>query len=148
MPFAFSTCSVDDTKISTSSITSDWLTMKGGAKRIASTAEEHRYTAAPLERQVLMTSSSIFYSFGGRQGFLTIAAEMRDPSRDYVPALIILQAFAIPMYLFTGEAIYGLAGHYVTSPALGSAPLVPAKAAYGILMGPCSTRDFSIRTPG
>ena len=77
---------------------------------------------------------SIFYASGGRQGFLTIIAEMENPSRDYVPALIITQTFGIPMYMITGGAIYGLAGQYVTSPALGSAPLIPAKAAYGILL--------------
>lgn len=59
---------------------------------------------------------------------------MKDPDKDYVPALFWLQAFAIPMYLITGGAIYGLAGQYVTSPALGSAPLIPAKAAYAIVM--------------
>lgn len=88
----------------------------------------------PSFRDAFSAILSIFYAFGGRQGFLTIAAEMKDPSRDYVPALIILQCFAIPMYLITGGAIYGLAGQYVTSPALGSAPLIPAKAAYGILL--------------
>jgi amino acid permease len=77
---------------------------------------------------------SICYAFGGRQGFLMVMAEMKDPSKDYVPALVILQAFAIPMYLITGGAIYGLAGDYVTSPAIGTAPLLPAQIAYGILL--------------
>lgn len=77
---------------------------------------------------------SICYSFGGRQGFLMVMAEMRDPSKDYVPALVILQSFAIPMYLITGGAIYGLAGEYVTSPAIGTAAIVPAKVAYIILL--------------
>lgn len=61
-------------------------------------------------------------------------AEMENPSRDFVPALTILQVFAIPMYLLTGAGVYGLAGQYVTSPALGSAPELPAKIAYGILL--------------
>lgn len=77
---------------------------------------------------------SICYSYGGRQGFLTVIAEMANPDRDYVPALYILQGFAVPMYLITGGAIYGLAGQFITSPALGSAPYIPAKVAYGILM--------------
>jgi len=63
-----------------------------------------------------------------------VMAEMRDPNKDYVPALVILQSFAIPMYLITGGAIYGLAGDYVTSPAIGTAPLLPAKIAYAILL--------------
>ncbi|EXJ84046.1 hypothetical protein A1O3_04713 [Capronia epimyces CBS 606.96] len=77
---------------------------------------------------------SICYAFGGRQAFLTIMAEMENPSKDFVPALVILQSFAMPMYVLTGAAIYGLAGKYVTSPALGSAPLVPAKVAYGLAL--------------
>ncbi|KAK3633143.1 hypothetical protein LTR56_015919 [Elasticomyces elasticus] len=95
---------------------------------------EIKLVGNPSFRSAFSAILSIFYAFGGRQGFLTIAAEMKDPHKDYVPALIILQTFAIPMYLITGGAIYGLAGQYVTSPALGSAPLIPAKAAYGILM--------------
>lgn len=38
------------------------------------------------------------------------------------------------MYLITDGAIYGLAGEYVTSPAIGTAPLLPAKIVYGILL--------------
>ncbi len=88
----------------------------------------------PSFRDAFTSLLSICYAFGGRQAFLTIMAEMENPSEDFVPALIILQTFAIPMYLITGAAIYGLAGKYVTSPALGSAPYIPAKVAYGILL--------------
>ncbi|EXJ82093.1 hypothetical protein A1O1_08162 [Capronia coronata CBS 617.96] len=88
----------------------------------------------PNFREAFSAILSIFYAFGGRQAFLTVAAEMENPSKDFVPALFILQSFAIPMYLVTAAAIYGLAGQYTTSPALGSAPLIPAKAAYGILL--------------
>jgi hypothetical protein len=38
-----------------------------------------------------------------------------------------------PLYMATGAIIYALAGQYATSPALGSAPLIPAKVAYGIV---------------
>jgi hypothetical protein len=89
---------------------------------------------SPTFREAFAAILNVFYGFGGRQAFLTIAAEMRNPSKDFVPALIILQVFAIPLYLITGGAIYGLAGQYVTSPALGSAPRTEAKVAYGILM--------------
>lgn len=61
-------------------------------------------------------------------------AEMKDPNKDYLASLAILQSFAIPMYLITGGVIYGLAGDYVTSPAIGTAPLLPARIAYGILL--------------
>ncbi|KAL6249597.1 hypothetical protein RBB50_003450 [Rhinocladiella similis] len=86
----------------------------------------------PTFREGISAILSICYAFGGRQAFITIMAEMENPARDFVPAVAILQCFAIPMYLITGAAVYGLAGKYVTSPALGSAPLIPAKAAYGI----------------
>ena len=59
-------------------------------------------------------------------------AEMKNPSKDFVPGLVALQAFSIPMYLMVAIAIYCLSGQYVTSPALGSAPELPAKIAYGI----------------
>lgn len=63
-------------------------------------------------------------------------AEMKDPSRDFVPALFILQGFAIPLYVIVAVTIYCLAGEHTESPSLGSAPLVPAKIAYGIAL-PC-----------
>jgi hypothetical protein len=77
---------------------------------------------------------SIVYSFGGRQALITIMAEMKDPVKDFMPAMYMLQSFGIPLYIVAGTAIYGLAGQYTTSPALGSAPLIPAKAAYGIVL--------------
>jgi hypothetical protein len=94
--------------------------------------KEMHLVGHPSFREGFSAILSICYAFGGRQAFFTIMAEMENPSRDFVPALTILQCFAIPMYLLTGAAVYGLAGQYVTSPALGSAPLVPAKVAYGI----------------
>jgi amino acid permease len=60
-------------------------------------------------------------------------AEMRDPSRDFVPALYCLQGFAITIYTIVGAIIYALAGEHTTSPALGSAPGTSAKIAYGIV---------------
>lgn len=61
-------------------------------------------------------------------------AEMRDASKDFMPSMYILQIFAIPMYTIVGAVIYALAGQYTTSPALGSAPVIPSKVAYGILL--------------
>jgi amino acid permease len=79
---------------------------------------------------------NIAFAYGGNQGFLSVMAEMRDPSKDFVPSLLMLQAFAIPMYCLVGGVIYGLAGDLVTSPALGTAPRVPAMVAYAIII-PC-----------
>jgi len=60
---------------------------------------------------------------------------MRNPNKDYIPAIIWLNVFGIPMYVIVGCVIYHLSGQYVVSPALGSAPGVPSKVAYGILFG-------------
>lgn len=70
----------------------------------------------------------------GNVGFVSYMAEMKNPSKDFVPALIAMQVFSIPLYLLVAVAIYCLAGQYTTSPALGSAPEIPAKIAYGIVL--------------
>ena len=59
--------------------------------------------------------------------------EMRNPSKDYTPAIIWLNVFGVPMYVIVACVIYSLAGQYVVSPALGSSPGVASKVAYGIL---------------
>jgi hypothetical protein len=53
--------------------------------------------------------------------------------KDYTPAIIWLNVFGIPLYVIVACVIYSLAGQYSVSPALGSAPGVAAKVAYGIL---------------
>lgn len=70
----------------------------------------------------------------GNVGFVSYMAEMKNPSKDFVPGLVVLQAFSVPLYLIVAIAIYCLAGQYTASPALGSAPELPAKIAYGIVI--------------
>ncbi|KAF2830949.1 hypothetical protein CC86DRAFT_341457 [Ophiobolus disseminans] len=77
---------------------------------------------------------NIAFAYAGNQAFVTVMAEMRDASRDFMPSMYILQIFAIPMYTIVGAVIYALAGQYTTSPALGAAPIIPSKIAYGILL--------------
>jgi len=77
---------------------------------------------------------NIAFAYAGNQAFVTVMAEMKDASRDFMPSMYILQAFAIPMYTIVGAVIYGLAGQFTTSPSLGSAPIIPSKVAYGILL--------------
>jgi hypothetical protein len=77
---------------------------------------------------------NIAFAFAGNQGFITVMAEMRDTSRDFMPSVYMLQVFAIPMYTIVGAVIYALAGQYTTSPALGAAPMLLAKIAYGVLL--------------
>lgn len=77
---------------------------------------------------------NIAFAYAGNQAFVTVMAEMRNPSRDFMPSMYILQIFAIPMYSIVGAVIYGLAEQYMDRPALGTAPLIPAKIAYDILL--------------
>lgn len=89
---------------------------------------------SPSFAEGLTAFLNIAFAYAGNQAFITVMAEMRDPSRDFMPSMYILQIFAIPMYSIVGGVIYGLAGQYVDSPALGTAPALPAKIAYGVLM--------------
>ncbi|KAF2133458.1 hypothetical protein P153DRAFT_281723 [Dothidotthia symphoricarpi CBS 119687] len=77
---------------------------------------------------------NIAFAFAGNQSFISVMAEMRDPSRDFAPALFLQKSFEVVVYIIVACVIYALAGDTVTSPALGSAPAIPAKIAYGILL--------------
>ena len=90
----------------------------------------------PSFRDGLLACLNIAFAYAGSMAFVSVMPEMIDADRDFVPALVMLQAFAIPVYSLVGAFIYGYAGQYVTSPALGSAPELPAKIAYGVLL-PC-----------
>ncbi|KAG6179712.1 hypothetical protein E4U27_003097 [Claviceps purpurea] len=67
----------------------------------------------------------VCYAYAGNVGFVSYMAEMRDPGRDFVPALTLLQVFSVVLYLVTACTV---------SPALGSAPAVPAKVAYAVVL--------------
>ncbi|KAG6290203.1 hypothetical protein E4U46_001988 [Claviceps purpurea] len=71
----------------------------------------------------------VCYAYAGNVGFVSYIAEMRDQGRDFVPALTLLQVFSVVLYLVTAVAVYCL-----LSPALGSAPAVPAKVAYAVVL--------------
>ncbi|PWN44806.1 hypothetical protein IE81DRAFT_286485 [Ceraceosorus guamensis] len=86
--------------------------------------------------QGLSACLNIAYAYAGNSGFVSVMAEMRDASHDFVPALVWLQAAAITLYVVTAIVVYALAGQYTTSPALGAAPPTIAKIAYGIAL-PC-----------
>lgn len=77
---------------------------------------------------------NIAFAFAGNQSFISVMAEMRDPSKDFPPALYMQKAFEVVIYIVVACVIYVFAGDAVTSPALGSAPRLPAKIAYGILI--------------
>ncbi|CAN9095429.1 unnamed protein product [Alternaria sp. RS040] len=77
---------------------------------------------------------NVAFAFAGNQSFISVMAEMRDPSKDFPPALFMQKSFEVVIYIVVACVIYGLAGNAVTSPALGSAPELTAKIAYGILI--------------
>lgn len=77
---------------------------------------------------------NIAFAFAGNQSFVSVMAEMRDASKDFPPALLMQKGFEIIIYTVVAVVIYAFAGDAVTSPALGTAPTLPAKIAYGILI--------------
>ena len=74
------------------------------------------------------------FAYAGNQAFVTVMCEMRNPSKDYTPAIIWLNVIAVPLYVIIGCVVYNFSGQYVVAPALGSAPGVPSQVAYGILI--------------
>lgn len=79
---------------------------------------------------------NICFAYAGNQAYVTIMAEMRDPLVDFLPALCYLQAFAITVYSIVAAVLYVFAAQFTTSPALGAAPKLVAKIAYGVVI-PC-----------
>lgn len=77
---------------------------------------------------------NIAFAFAGNQSFISVMAEMRNPQKDFAPALFMQKSFEVVVYIVVACVIYALAGDAVTSPALGSAPVIPAKIAYGVLI--------------
>ncbi|KAI4647714.1 hypothetical protein J4E93_004124 [Alternaria ventricosa] len=88
----------------------------------------------PTFAQGFTSVLNIAFAYAGNQAFVTVMAEMQEPSKDFMPSVFILQGFAIPMYTIVGTVVYALAGEYTTSPALGAAPMMIAKIAYGLLL--------------
>ncbi|KAF7550325.1 hypothetical protein G7Z17_g5801 [Cylindrodendrum hubeiense] len=88
----------------------------------------------PSFREVFNACLRVIYAFAGNHTFVSYMAEMRDPIRDFPFALGWLVSISTVLYSILAITIYCLAGEYTTSPALGSAPLIPAKIAYGIII--------------
>jgi amino acid permease len=88
----------------------------------------------PDFRTGLTACLNLAFAFAGNVSFPSLFPEMRNPSQDFFKSLVILQLFSVPLYMLVGVGIYCLAGQYTASPALGSAPEIPAKVAYGIVV--------------
>lgn len=94
--------------------------------------KEIRIFGNPDFKQGMRAFLNICYAYAGNVGYPSMFPEMKRPSRDFIPAMLWLQVFSIPLYLFVAISIYLMAGQYTTSPALGSAPELAAKVAYGL----------------
>lgn len=88
----------------------------------------------PSFREGLNACLKICYAYAANISFVSYMAEMRNPSKDFPMALACLEVFSITIYTIIAIVIYCLAGDYTTSPALGSAPTIAAKAAYGVVL--------------
>lgn len=96
--------------------------------------KEIKIIGNPTFRQGLNSCLKLCYAYAANISFVSYMAEMKDPVKDFPKALACLEAFSITVYSVIAVAIYCLAGQYTTSPALGSAPTVAAKAAYGVVL--------------
>ncbi|KAM0418930.1 hypothetical protein ACHAPT_012088 [Fusarium lateritium] len=76
----------------------------------------------------------IIFAYCGNVTFPTFMAEMKDASTDFPWALYGLFGISMGFYVTLAVAIYCLAGEYTTSPALGSAPTLAARVAYGLVI--------------
>lgn len=89
---------------------------------------------SPTFREGLNACLKIAYAYSGNISFVSYMAEMIDPVKDFPFSLAWLEVSSIGFYTLVAIVIYCLAGEYTTSPALGSAPTLPAKVAYGIII--------------
>lgn len=85
-------------------------------------------------RSIFNAVLKIMYAFAGNYAFVTYMAEMKNPKRDFVYSLRWLIGASTVFYGTIGIAIYCLAAEFTTSPALGSAPIIAAKTAFGLVM--------------
>jgi amino acid transporter len=58
---------------------------------------------------------NVAFAYEGNQAFVTVMCEMRNLSKDFKPAIIWLNVFAIPLFVIIGAVVYFLAGQYVVS---------------------------------
>ncbi|KAF4980235.1 hypothetical protein FZEAL_3714 [Fusarium zealandicum] len=96
--------------------------------------KEITIAANPTFREGLNACLKICYAYSGNINFVSYMAEMIDPVNDFGFALAWLEVSSITFYVIVAIAIYCLAGEYTVSPALGSAPELIARIAYGIVL--------------
>ncbi|RSL47437.1 hypothetical protein CEP53_009916 [Fusarium sp. AF-6] len=88
----------------------------------------------PTVRQVLNCVLKILFALAGNYAFVTYMAEMKNPEKDFIYSLRWLMVTSVVFYAFIAIAVYCLAAEFTASPALSSAPIIAAKAAYGLVL--------------
>lgn len=81
--------------------------------------------------QAMAAIANQLFAVGGSGIFFSISAEMKHPQL-FSRSLLCGQIFIILTNVAIASIIYGKIGHYIASPALGSAGILIKKVAYGI----------------
>ncbi|RMY60964.1 hypothetical protein D0864_13009 [Hortaea werneckii] len=81
--------------------------------------------------QRTLSLSSLILAYNGQIAYPSLLTEMHSPRRDFPRSLRYLILTTTALYILTATLIYHYAGTSVTSPALGSAPPLGRKLAYG-----------------
>ncbi|RMY08652.1 hypothetical protein D0868_04673, partial [Hortaea werneckii] len=82
--------------------------------------------------QRTLSLSTLILAYNGQIAYPTLLTEMAHPQRDFPKALTCLILTTTTLYILTATLIYHYAGSSVASPALGSAPPLGRKIAYGL----------------
>ncbi|KAI7082996.1 hypothetical protein KC356_g7911, partial [Hortaea werneckii] len=82
--------------------------------------------------QRTLSLSSLILAYNGQIAYPTLLTEMHHPQRDFPKALRFLILTTTGLYVLIATLIYHFAGSDVASPALGSAPPLGRKIAYGL----------------
>lgn len=88
----------------------------------------------PSFRDALNACLRITYAYSANISFVSYMAEMRDPIKDFKASLAYKELITITLFTVVAIIVYCLAGEYTVSPSLGSAPMIPAQVAFGIIL--------------
>ncbi|KAK7415430.1 hypothetical protein QQX98_005881 [Neonectria punicea] len=88
----------------------------------------------PSFRDGVNACLKVVYAYASNIAFVGYMAEMVDPAKDFGFCLAFLEVGSMLLYVVVAIVVYCLAGQYSVSPALGSAPTIPAKVAYGVVL--------------
>ncbi|KAF2100618.1 amino acid transporter [Rhizodiscina lignyota] len=76
---------------------------------------------------------NLILAYAGHVAYFSFIAELKRPE-DFTKSLVMTQSFTTFFYIMTSVVIYCFAGDHVMAPALGSAPPLIEKIAYGVAM--------------